>query len=149
LIAGGNLHVETSAWDERELGENEAEIAIEQAVLRADTSVEKGLAYHAFLENFDFSKLFKPNGERLERTDLEQLVEALWQETNAPLLEKQKLVEILSIPVFSELYGKRLYKERQFLVSLPVKDTYAARADGKASTAPETEQTLFHNRPGC
>ena len=143
LIAGGNLHVETSAWDERELGENEAEIAIEQAVLRADTSVEKGLAYHAFLEHFDFSKLFKPNGERLERTDLEQLVEALWQETNAPLLEKQKLVEILSIPVFSELYGKRLYKERQFLVSLPVKDTYAARADGKASTAPETEQTLF------
>ncbi len=143
LIAGENLHVETSAWDERTMGENEAEIAIEQETLRSETSVEKGLAYHAFLENFDFSRLFKSNGERIERVALEELVEELWQETDSSLLEKQKLVEILSIPVFSELYGKRLYKERQFLVSLPVRDTYSGYSDGKMHAAPETEQTLF------
>ena len=36
-------------------------------------------------------------------------------------------MEILSNPVFYELGGMRLYKERQFLVSLPIKETYAKK----------------------
>jgi len=45
------------------------------------------------------------------------------------LLSAEKLVEILSNSVFKELQGKRLYKEQRFLTLLPVKETYAKRAD--------------------
>lgn len=41
------------------------------------------------------------------------------------LLEEKKLAEVLSNPVFSELSGMRLYREQQFLVSLPVGEMVA------------------------
>ena len=43
------------------------------------------------------------------------------------LLSVDKLLEILQNPVFFSLQGKRLYKEQQFLVSLPVRTTYAKK----------------------
>ena len=46
---------------------------------------------------------------------------------NARLLSVEKIVEILSSGAFDGLQGKRLYKEQQFLVSLPVKDTYGKK----------------------
>ncbi len=90
-----------------------------------------GLAYHAFLEKFDFSRLFDEGGKPIDRDGLNETVEnALaafsgMDESNAQLLRQEKLVEILSNPVFYELRGQRLYKEQQFLVSLPAKTTYA------------------------
>ena len=47
----------------------------------------------------------------------------------AELLSSEKLLDILKNPVFARLQDKRLYKEQQFLVSLPVKDTYALKSD--------------------
>ena len=99
-----------------------------------DTGKEIGVAYHAFLENFDFSLLYEDR-KFVGKSRLREVVSKLCQEENARgryevnLLSEEKLTEILSNPVFAELQDKRLYKEQKFLVSLPVKDTYAYRED--------------------
>ena len=59
----------------------------------------------------------------LQKTDAEK----------AALLSVDKLIDILSNEVFDSLRGKKLYKEQQFLVSLPVKDTYGKK---KSENAP-------------
>ncbi len=95
---------------------------------KGETSKEVGVAYHAFLESFDFSLLYDENGNPLERSALRALVEKMLDEGGRyenTLLKAEKLTEILSNPAFRALRGKRLYKEQQFLVALPVKDTYA------------------------
>ncbi len=102
----------------------------EEEASRRDLAVQEGTAYHAFLELFDFSLLLDGEGKPVSKFLLEGLVEeALAQMTDGKveiaLLSKDKLVEILSNPVFYSLQGQRLHKEQQFLVSLPVKDTYA------------------------
>jgi ATP-dependent exoDNAse (exonuclease V) beta subunit len=94
------------------------------------TDKETGIAYHAFLENFDFSTLYE-NGEFVGEERLKELVQNSLQwikevgmyETK--YLSCEKLIEILSNPVFFELQGKNVYKEQKFLALLPVKDTYA------------------------
>lgn len=97
--------------------------------------VAAGIAYHAFLEHFDFSLLYDEDGARIDPEQLETVVESAlarcreigtegWELLSAP-----KLKEILSNPVFGELRGMRLYKEQEFLVGLPVKDTYGKRAE--------------------
>ena len=142
LISGQESKV--AAWDEREVSENEAEIAWEGEALRAQTSVEKGLAYHAFLEKFDFSRLYQENGAPISREELLAIVREEYEKFSDPLLSLEKLAEILSNPVFFELKDMRLYKEQQFLVSLPVRDTYADRAGMEnLKNAPKTEEMLF------
>ena len=113
-------------------------------------STDLGLAYHAFLEYFDFSSLFTKDGAR--KTDEEIATEAkkayaqfsIDHEPEAELVKIEKLTEILRNPVFAELNGMQLYKEQQFLVSLPVKDTYAKK-DGVSSglTADNGEEMIF------
>lgn len=48
--------------------------------------------------------------------------ESLMPETQSALLKAEKLAEILSNPVFSEVSEMQLYKEQQFLVSLPAEN---------------------------
>ncbi|MBR1975263.1 MAG: UvrD-helicase domain-containing protein [Clostridia bacterium] len=90
-----------------------------------------GTAYHAFLERFDFSLLYDETGAPIDKASLEERVEnVLATEKDGlqvALLDKAQLVSILSNPIFYELLGTTLYKEQQFLVSLPVKDTYAKK----------------------
>ena len=142
LISGQESKV--SAWDRREKSENEAEILVESEKMQAQTSVEIGLAYHAFLENFDFSQLYAENGERIAEETLEEIVREAYEKANNPLLSQEKMLEILKNPVFFALKDMRLYKERQFLVSLPVKDTYAKKSNAEnLENAPQTEEMLF------
>lgn len=142
LISGQESKV--SAWDEREITENEAEIAWEGETLGAQTSTQKGLAYHAFLEKFDFSRLYGENGEPISREELFTIVKEEYEKSSDPLLSVEKLAEILSSPVFYELKDMRLYKEQQFLVALPVSDTYADKAGMEnLKNAPKTEEMLF------
>ena len=116
------------------------------------TSVEAGLAYHAFLERFDFSSLYGETGAPVSRETLFMLVENVLQTLKEQesvigesFLTKEKLTEILSNPVFYRLQGKRLYKEQQFLVSLPINGTYAhkASADERLKTLDEKQEMLF------
>ncbi len=93
---------------------------------RGETNVEAGLAYHAFLENFDFALLYA-DGRPVDKETLQARVQDTYAQNPDPLLSVDKLTEILSNPVFYQLSDMRLYKEQQFLVSLPVRDTYAKK----------------------
>lgn len=113
-------------------------------------AIAEGTAYHAFLEYFDFSRLIDEEGKPIDKQLLSELVaEALpllvEKGVETELLSQEKLVEILSNPVFYNLQGMRLYKEQQFLVSLPVKDTYAKKEgmDAALLTKEDGEEMLF------
>lgn len=116
------------------------------------TDVETGIAYHAFLEKFDFSLLYGEDGKPRDVSQLSALIqERLTQLTvnneiaGAELLSVDKLTEILQNPVFSQLRGAMLYKERQFLVSLPIRDTYALKegVDERLRAREDGEEMLF------
>ncbi len=109
-------------------------------------AVQEGTAYHAFLENFDFA-LLTENGMPIAKDKLAAFVaESLPKmaaEVNISLLNEDKLVEILSNPVFYSLQDARLYKEQQFLVSLPVKDTYAKKKGGDPALLEKGEENMI------
>lgn len=126
-----NLPVKSSATAlleevERKAEADGSEVAEEKEEPKTDK--ESGIAYHAFLERFDFSCL--ANEETLPEK-VEELRGKMLEENvaGAELLSSDKLLEILKNPVFARLQDKCLYKEQQFLVSLPVKDTYALKSD--------------------
>lgn len=109
-----------------------------------DSFKDTGIAYHAFLEHFDFSLLY--DGEnRVDGARLKEVVKAVLDElektktADVSLLQEEKLVEILQNPVFAELRGSTLYKERQFLVGLPACVTYVHTA---SELCPD-EEVLF------
>lgn len=138
------LAAQLYAFDE-EIAEDEQELLDEAASLdehAAKTSVASGLAYHAFLEKFDFSALYA--GQKPLKTLVEETYADMDEATRA-LLSVEQLLKILSNPVFDEVKGMRLFKERQFLVSLPVKDTYAYKAgvDETLRTREDGEEMLF------
>ena len=103
------------------------------------TDTQAGIAYHAFLERFDFQNLYDIDGKKKSQAEITaEVMQTLLEiqktdEEKANLLSPQKLVEILSNEVFDSLRGKTLYKEQQFLVSLPVKDTYGKKRIENAS----------------
>ncbi len=109
-------------------------------------AVDEGTAYHAFLERFDFGLLFDGEGNPVGKEALFERVRAALRrfagEVEVALLREDKLVEILSNSVFARLRGTRIYKEQQFLVSLPVKDTYAKK-EGANVPAEGEEEMLF------
>ena len=127
LMSDDALWASVSAFDKQPT-QTEEEIVLEtQGAEDENTRREEGLAYHAFLENFDFGLLYDDNSERMDKASLRTVIEAALEKSKNPLLSIDKLVEILSNPVFYELKDMRLYKEQQFLVSLPVKETYAKK----------------------
>ncbi len=109
-------------------------------------AVQEGTAYHAFLELFDFGLLVDGQGLPVEKQRLSALVaealDAFAGRMDTTLVRAEKLVEILSNPVFYGLTGSRLYKEQQFLVSLPTVDTYGKK-EGVDLPPVEGEETLF------
>ena len=117
----------------------------------AGTSKEAGIAYHAFLENFDFGKLYDESCTPVDKETLRTLVQETYDnqkeigEIDCSLLTVEKLTEILSNPAFYTLKDKVLYKERQFLVSLPVRDTHAKTDtwQGKFEREDDREEMLF------
>lgn len=118
----------------------------EEYAEKGETSKETGIAYHAFLEHFNFALLYDENGVPISRNQLTKIVEEIRNEggmDEMKLLSTQKLVEILSNPVFQKLQGKRLYKEQKFLVSLPIKDTYGKKADASPSLANYSDEIIF------
>ena len=111
----------------------------------------EGVAYHAFLERFDFGLLWDEQGEPISKECLTCLIEerlsafAREDEKACALLDKVQLTEILSNSVFYQLRGMRLYKEQQFLATLPIKDTYAKRlgAESGLSERAANEEMIF------
>ena len=63
----------------------------------------------------------------IENTLKDWTEKGVLQREQLSLLSAEKLTEILLNPAFSSLGGMTLYKEQQFLVSLPIKDIPAFR----------------------
>lgn len=112
-----------------------------------DKAQEVGTAYHAFLEKFDFGRLYDEHGARLRGKDLALAVEDTLSSLDAlvrELLNKEQLIRILSSGAFDGLQDMRLYPEQEFLASLPVSETYGKRADATDAWKIENgEKMLF------
>lgn len=112
------------------------------------TGKERGVAYHAFLERVDFSRLTE-KGERVSPERRAALVRetlaAMEAEGKADvgLLDEGRCAEILNNDVFYRLQDKKTYKEQQFLAALPVKDTYAKYNARYAALTGADEDMLF------
>ena len=125
-----NLRVKSSATKLLQ-EEGDAEIPERQffATDDGETDTERGLAYHAFLEKYDFQQAFAcADGDGFDVEKLRASVrnalqtfqdEKAFDERYFPLLDVDKLTEIVANPVFFGLQGKKLYKEQQFLASIP------------------------------
>jgi len=158
LIAGADLNEGFGAeFGKRVVTDEEFERTEEGCLQEAGTGSARekakaeGVAYHAFLERFNFEMLWDEKGAPITKECLTCLVEeelAAFAQENAEvcaLLDKERLTEILSNPVFYKLRGMRLYKEQQFLAALPIKDTYAKRAgaDPILSACEACEEMIF------
>ena len=146
-----NLPVKSSATQLLESAERAEESGDERAFEvyaegGNETNTLSGIAYHAFLERFDFSLLYGENGERVSRESLKERITLAYAQMtdleNPDLLSVEKLTDILSNEVFYGLSDMRLYKEQQFLVRLPVKETYAKKSGFERATA-DGEEMLF------
>ncbi len=93
----------------------------------SEERIRTGIAYHAALENFDFSTIFDGAGTRLSGESLKKTVEEFLEkfracgkipESDFALLQADKLVEILENDVFAEIVGMPLMREQQFIASL-------------------------------
>ena len=77
---------------------------------------QTGTAYHAFLERADFSAPPRDEAAR---------VCALLKEQGFSGVDEKKGAEILALPVFSQLEGYTLYRERAFLLTLPACELFS------------------------
>ena len=149
-----NLPVKSSATQLMLAREEQPYVPIEEDKDEAEegrndkTSVEQGLAYHAFLERLDFARLFQADGTFISDEQLRDLIGELCESYRNTLgldwvvhLDEDKLMRILKCPIFERLQGKELYKEQSFLVSLPVKDTYARY--GQDGFGKDDEEMIF------
>jgi len=133
--------VEAAEWEEGETETDED----------AKTNIEKGLAYHAFLERFDFSALYDENGNAVGDDARARAIASAYEKMQLDnvkdweLLDLSQLDKILSNRVFYTLQGMQLYKERQFLVSLPIRETYAKYSAEYAALREKTdgEEMIF------
>lgn len=94
-----------------------AKLMQEEPLAAADTAT--GTAYHAFLELADF--FAKDKGAETAR-----VLSALFESAPelAALIDAEKAADILSMPVFEELRGFTLSREREFLMSAPACELY-------------------------
>ena len=92
------------------------------------TDIDSGIAYHAFLQYFDFYGYFTSDDKTafLEESLLALRARAVLSEERFSLLDKNALVKILENPVFLEIAETTLYREREFIAALSVADIYGA-----------------------
>ena len=84
---------------------------------------ETGIAYHAFLEECMFDA---PSDEDAKRA-LSRLSQR--DPECALLVNEEKAKKILSMPVFEKIRGAELFKEREFLLTLPAKELYGGTSE--------------------
>ncbi len=84
-----------------------------------ETGTDRGSAYHRFLELCDFSKksVEEIEGEKLNFLNSQRITAAQFD-----LLNSEELSQILNMPVFADLGGATLYREREFLCRLKAKE---------------------------
>lgn len=91
-----------------------------------ETGTEKGTAYHRFLELCDFSR---KNADEIEAEKVNFLNSGRITGTQFGYLSSEELSEILNMPVFADLGGAELYREREFLCRLKAKEILETEAE--------------------
>lgn len=91
-----------------------------------ETGTEKGTAYHRFLELCDFSK---KSVEEIESEKLNFLNSGRISKEQFGLLNGEELAQILNMPVFADLRGATLYREREFLCRLKANEILETEAE--------------------
>jgi len=91
-----------------------------------ETGTEKGSAYHRFLELCDFSK---KTAEEIEGEIANFLNSKRITEAQSGYLNSEELSQILNMPVFADLGGATLYREREFLCRLKAKEILDTEAE--------------------
>ncbi|MBQ8884924.1 MAG: UvrD-helicase domain-containing protein [Clostridia bacterium] len=141
---GANLPVKTSATAQLQDVKRDAprEFNAERfsvPVLFEEEGEDKrlsGIAYHAFLEHFDFTLLEEREGHGCDEARLTKILPIVQAEKarmlsrgllsaeEGALVAEEKAAEILCAPVFWEVSGMRLYREQKFLAGLSAKEVY-------------------------
>jgi len=88
----------------------------------SSSSVEEGVAYHAFLQHVTFGADAKAELTRMKR-------ERLLTEEQAALLREEKLEQILQMPSLRPLQGQRIWREQTFLLSLSARELGLGESD--------------------
>lgn len=91
-----------------------------------ETSAERGIAYHRFLELCDFSV---KTLDGIKAQLLNFLQSGKITQSQAELLNAEELCEIINMPVFADLQGAELFREQEFLCRLKACDVLATEAD--------------------
>ncbi len=84
------------------------------------SDAKTGTAYHAFLELADFSAPPQQEAERVCKLLAERGIEGV---------DVQRAARILQLPVFHDLRGYTLYREREFLLTVPAEQLYPGTTD--------------------
>lgn len=116
-----NLPVKSSASAILRLAEDSAYRPHALFSGEGETDTARGTAYHAFLELCDFSEK-TVSGITGEIADF--VKRGLLTEEQGGLLNADELAEILKMPVFDDLHGAELYREREFLCTLPADEIF-------------------------
>lgn len=115
-----NLPVKSSATAILKMNEEDREKARQLFSGEGETSTEKGIAYHRFLElceNFDVK-----DREGVKARLDSFLKDGLITDEQYGLLDADTLTDIVNIPIFSTLDGATLYHEQEFLCELPANE---------------------------
>lgn len=99
----------------------EEDARAEEEFYESAADAETGVAYHAFLERADFSEEPKKEAARVYGL--------LAAEGKAALLDVSRMETILSMPVFAALKGFELYREREFMLSVPAREVLDTEAE--------------------
>ena len=92
-----------------------------------ETTTEKGVAYHRFLELCDFSR---NTVKEIEEQILNFVNGGKLTDVQAALLSADELSRILSMPVFAEVAQSELLREQEFLCRLPANEIFRGVAAG-------------------
>ncbi len=97
----------------------EESVRMQEEFYATPADARTGTAYHAFLERADFGA---PAEEEAARLGAELAREGM-------TVDAEKGAQILRMPLFKELAGYTLYREREFLLAMPVSELYGVRSE--------------------
>lgn len=110
-------------------------------VFRTGGSAEEGTAYHKFLQFYRFGA---PASEELARMKRE----GIFTEEEAARLDPERLADIAKIPALASLAGKRVEREKKFLLSLTPEETGVSHDCGQRIVFQGAIDVLFQDEGG-
>lgn len=87
-------------------------------------SKENGIAAHAIMEAFDFSRK-----DRFEEQINAMIKNGVVEEEAVKKLDLEKIKKVISSKIFDGIEGKRVYREKRFIFNAPASVVYGAKSE--------------------